>query len=91
MSTCPACKSQDVITGRLGTETVLLSPHFRTYIALEEHHIFPEDGDRVCLSTALVEHAAVCTARRQQQARDRAQGKAQYQATHARKEAKHAL
>jgi hypothetical protein len=78
MSTCPACK-HTVITGVVhGAETVLLDPHYRTWVGVELTHFFPEDGDRVFQSSALVEHAAVCPAQRQAQAQAREQGKETY-------------
>ncbi len=82
MAICKAC-GRDVIAAIVhGTETVLLDPHYNTWVSVEEHHFFPADGDRVFQSSALVEHAAVCQGQRQAQQRDREAGKKTYQQQH---------
>ena len=78
MSTCPQCH-HDVITATYGPKTVVLDPHFKAYACIDEHHIYPEEGDKVFLSTALVEHSAVCSGERKAQAEYRKEGKAQYE------------
>lgn len=77
MSKCPSC-GHDVIAVTYGTERLLLDPTPKAYVVVDEHHVYPEDNDRVFLSTALVDHRVLCTGQRRQQAEDRAQGKTQY-------------
>lgn len=84
MARCDAC-GRDVITATYGGKLVLLDPHYRCYVAVEEDHIYPEDGDHVFLSTGVVEHAATCPQARADQARQREQGKRQYEQRQAAK------
>jgi hypothetical protein len=79
MSSCPACH-HEVIQALLGDQTtVLLEPSPRTFVAVDEHSIFPTDGARVFQSAALVEHAVLCPAQRRIQAEERTVGKQQYE------------
>jgi hypothetical protein len=82
MSTCPTCH-HEVVDAVLGDGTNVLLEHGpRTYIALDTFAIFPQDGDRVFASAALVEHAALCSVQRRAQAEDRTIGKQSYNAQH---------
>jgi hypothetical protein len=83
MATCQHCK-HDVITVTYGPTTLLLDPHLTAYAAVEEHHQWPEDGDRVFLTTGLVEHSAVCP----QQRGERERAQAAYRAKHPAKDAR---
>jgi hypothetical protein len=79
MATCDKCHAKGLIAAVLGDQTtVLLDAHARCYVAVDEHMDLPTDGARVFLTHALVEHAALCTAAKRQQAEDRAAGKTQY-------------
>ncbi len=79
MSTCDRCGTKGLIAAVLGDQTtVLLDPHARTYVAVDEHMVYPEDQSRVFLTTALVEHAYFCASQRLQQAQDQKRGKEQY-------------
>ncbi len=77
MAKCPAC-GHDVISVLYGTERLLLDPTPKAYVVVDEHKVYAEDGDRVFLSTALVDHRVLCTGQRRQQAEDRTQGKTHY-------------
>jgi hypothetical protein len=58
---CPKC-NRDVIRALFAPDIpILLDPAPLTYVAVDEHHIYPEDGDRVFQSAALVAHAPLCT------------------------------
>jgi hypothetical protein len=82
MSTCPTCH-HEVVDGVLGDDThVLLEPGPRTYIALDTFTIFPQDGDKIFASAALVEHAVLCPAQRRAQAEALTAGKQQYDHQH---------
>ena len=63
MRQCPHCH-HDVIIATYGSQTVVLDPFATTYVAVAAHRIVPKEGDTVFLSTALVEHAAVCPVER---------------------------
>lgn len=59
MAKCEQC-GRSVIAGLYGTQEILLDPEARCFAAVAEHHIYAEDGDKLFLSLALVEHRAVC-------------------------------
>jgi hypothetical protein len=61
MATCPDCR-RAVVRVTHGATTLVLDPQYQAYAAVEEHRLFPEDGDRVFLTLGLVEHHAVCPA-----------------------------
>lgn len=75
MSTCSRC-GRDVVRVTHGAMTRDLDPTPMTYVTAHERHIFPEDGDAVVLSAALVEHAVVCPKMREEEARQRQQYRA---------------
>lgn len=78
---CPHCH-HDVIQGLLGDGTpVLLDPHYPAYAAVAPGRVYPEDGDRLFLTTGLVIHGAVCIAQRKEQSQRRAQYKTRAQGT----------
>jgi hypothetical protein len=65
MSTCPLCQ-RDVVTAHLSADqTIVLEIGPATYAAVELGATFPAEGDRVFLTHALVEHAAVCGGRKE--------------------------
>ncbi len=79
MATCSKCRKPGLVEAVRGDQsTVLLDPHANCYVAVDEHQVYPDDGSRVFLTTALVEHKAVCPSERREQAQAREQGKAQY-------------
>jgi hypothetical protein len=83
---CPHC-SHDVVSATLADgQTILLEPGPATYVAVDEHHIYPEDGDRVFRSSALVEHSVLCPGERRAQAASRVDGKKTYDRTHPAKQ-----
>lgn len=79
MAQCPKCHKHGLVEAQTGRGAILLDPHAKCYAAVEMATIFPEDGSRVFLATALVEHAAVCSAERREQADQRQAGKEQYE------------
>jgi hypothetical protein len=79
MARCAQCQHDVIEAAGPGGEIVRLDAHAVTWTSLEEGHLFPEDGDPVRPSRALVSHAAVCQAVRAGEARQRAAGRTQYQ------------
>lgn len=77
MASCKLC-GHDVIEVTHGATALILDPHYYAYASVEEDHLWPVDGDRVFLTTGLVEHRAVCAKQRTEQ--ERAQ--AAYRAKH---------
>ena len=67
MAACNAC-GKTVIAGKFGNpkdknnpgRTILLDPEARCYAAVALDHDYAEDGDKLFMSLALVEHSAVC-------------------------------
>jgi hypothetical protein len=70
MTQCAQCR-HDIVTVQCGGTTVILDAHAKTYRGTVEAHLYPEEGDVVFLSSALVEHSAVCAAVREGEARSR--------------------
>ena len=70
MATCKAC-GKTVIAGKFGNgkevpiQTILLDPEARCFAAVAEGRVYAEDGDKLFLSLALVEHKTVCRGRQQ--------------------------
>jgi hypothetical protein len=62
-----------------GKQSILLDMRYSTYTTVPPLSPFPADGDCVSLSSALVDHRAVCPGELAQQAKNRAEGKARYE------------
>jgi hypothetical protein len=75
---CPQCQHDVIDAAGPGGALVRLDAHAVTWTSLEERHLFPEEGDAVRPSRALVTHAAVCVAVRAGEARQRVGGRNQY-------------
>lgn len=78
MATCKYC-GHDVIQVQYGQATLVLDPCHYAYAPVAEHHIWAEDGDRVLMTTGLVEHRVVCVKQRQEQERAQAAYRAKHQ------------
>lgn len=71
MPRCSACHHDVIHTVGPDAVPVILDAHARTFDAVDIAHLFPQDGDAVRTSRALVEHKAVCAAVREGEARAR--------------------
>ena len=81
MADCKRCDAKGLIQGVLGDgKAVLLDPHAKCYTAVDDRMDWPEEGARLFLVTAMVEHTALCPAARRDRQQEREAGKRQREA-----------